>query len=97
MANALAEQGDAGALGAMVTLLLGLRAGEVVSRIVRDLDNGGRLLWIPSSKTEAGRRTLEVPEVLQPHLQALAEGLPKNLHAARNEKACTSVEKYRLS
>ena len=76
VANALAEQGDAGAIGAMVTLLLGLRAGEVVSRVVRDLDNGGRLLWIPSSKTEAGRRTLEVPEVLQPHLMALAEAKP---------------------
>ena len=72
-ANELAGQGDEGAIGAMATLLLGLRAGEVVSRVVRDLDDGGRLLWIPCSKTEAGRRTLEVPDLLRPHLLALTE------------------------
>jgi hypothetical protein len=27
-----------------------------VSRVVRDLDDGGALLWIPDSKTLAGRR-----------------------------------------
>jgi len=73
IAEQLAQQGDAGAIAAMVTLLLGLRASEVVNRVVRDLDDGGRLLWIPDSKTLAGRRTLEVPELLQPHLLALAE------------------------
>jgi len=31
------------------------------------------LLWIPSSKTLAGRRRLEVPDSLQPHLRALTE------------------------
>jgi integrase len=72
-ANELAGQGDEGAIGAMATLLLGLRAGEVVSRVVRDFDDGGRLLWIPCSKTEAGRRTLEVPDLLRPHLLALTE------------------------
>jgi integrase len=47
-----------------------------VSRVVRDLDDGGKLLWIPDSKTEAGRRTLRVPELLQPYLARLAEGKP---------------------
>lgn len=70
----LGDQGDAGAIGAMTALLLGLRAGEVVDRVVRDLDDDGRLLWIPWSKTEAGRRTLEVPEMLKPYLLRLAEG-----------------------
>jgi integrase len=45
-----------------------------LSRIVRDLDDGGQLLWIPDSKTEAGKHTLQVPEVLRPYLLALAEG-----------------------
>ena len=34
----------------------------------------GDLLWIPDSKTEAGRRTLEVPASLRPHLAALCVG-----------------------
>lgn len=68
----LAEQEEDGAVGAMVTLLLGLRCIEVVSRQVRDLDDGGQLLWVPESKTEAGKRTQVVPEVLQPHLLRLA-------------------------
>src|SRR5262249_44423046 len=34
----------------------------------------GRLLWIPESKTEAGRRTLVVPDMLRPLLSSLAEG-----------------------
>jgi integrase len=48
-------------------------AVEIVQRDVRDLDDGGRLLWIPDSKTESGKRTLEVPELLQPLLLALAK------------------------
>ena len=73
VASQLAEDGDAGAIAAMTTLLLGLRSSEVTDREVRDLDDGGRQLWIPDSKTAAGRRRLEVPEVLQPHLRGLAE------------------------
>ncbi len=42
--------------------------------MVRDLDDDGKLLWIPDSKTEAGRRTLQVPELLRPMLKGLAEG-----------------------
>ena len=34
----LAEQGDQGALAAIMTLVLGMRAGEVVTRLVRDVD-----------------------------------------------------------
>ncbi len=64
----------AGAVAAMVTFLLGLRATETVSRVVRDLDDRGRRLWIPDSKTEAGKRTIKVPDVLRPYLLKLAEG-----------------------
>jgi integrase len=72
--RALADNGDAGAIAAMTALLLGMRASEVVERVVRDLDDDGRLLWIPNAKTDAGRRTLEVPELLRPHLVKLAKG-----------------------
>src|SRR5262249_49934545 len=56
------------------TLVVGLRCSEVISRAVRDLDDDGQLLWIPESKTEAGRRKLRLPKMLQPLLRELAEG-----------------------
>ena len=77
-ALAFADEGEAGAVAALVTLVMGLRAGEVVSRVVRDLDDRGKLLWIPDSKTEAGKRTLQVPEMLGQHLVGLAEGKKSN-------------------
>jgi integrase len=74
-ASETAAAGEAGAVAAMMTLLLGMRASEIVTRVVRDLDDDGHLLWIPTAKTEAGRRTLRVPDVLRPHLQRLAADL----------------------
>ncbi len=32
---------------------------------MRDVDDGGTILWIPTAKTEAGRRRLEVPGVVR--------------------------------
>jgi integrase len=58
----------------MTALLMGMRVSEVVSRVVRDLDDDGRLFWIPDSKTEAGKRTLQVPEGLRKYLLRLVEG-----------------------
>jgi integrase len=58
----------------MTALAMGMRASEIVSRVVRDLDDGGALLWRPDSKTLAGRRKLQVPEFLQPYLVELARG-----------------------
>lgn len=69
-----ARAGDEGAVAALVSELLGMRATEIVERAVRDLDDRGRLLWIPDSKTAAGKRTLEVPLPLQPFLRRLAHG-----------------------
>ena len=61
--------------GLLTTFLQGfMTVAEVASRIVRDLDDEGRLLWIPDSKTEAGKRTLQVSDLLRPYLVALAEG-----------------------
>ncbi len=51
---------------------MGLRAGEVLDRVVRDLDDGARYLWIDAGKTANARRRLEVPEVIQPYLSQLA-------------------------
>lgn len=77
----LAEKGDEGATAALVALLLGMRASEITSRRVRDLDEDsvpGDLLWIPCAKTAAGRRTLEIPEVLRPLLVICAQGKPRD-------------------
>ncbi len=73
----LAARGDRGATAALTAMLLGLRASEIVSRRVSDLDEDeapGDLLWIPCAKTPAGRRTLEVPGVLRPLLVACVDG-----------------------
>ncbi len=40
----------------------------------RDLDDEGRLLWIPFGKTKRSKRALEVPELLRPYLLKLARG-----------------------
>lgn len=67
---------DDGAVAVLVLLLMGLRASEVVSRVVRDLDDGGRKLIIPDAKTKAGKRPAEIPQELQAPLRARAAGQP---------------------
>ena len=63
-----------GAIAAAVALLMGLRAGEIVSRTARDLDDGGRLLWVTGkTNEECEPRQVEVPEVLQEPLRQLAQ------------------------
>lgn len=66
-----------GAIAAAMTLLLGLRATEITQRLVRDIDDAGQVVWITSSKTEAGKRMMLIPEILRPHLIRLASGRPK--------------------
>lgn len=62
---------DPAAVAVLACLYLGARSGEITSRIGRDIDDDGRLLRIPRSKTEAGRRVLEIPPDLQPLIAAL--------------------------
>jgi len=62
------------AIGALVALMMGLRRQEVLLRQVRDLDDGGRFLWIDGGKTANAKRHLEVPELLRPCLLRLAAG-----------------------
>ena len=66
-------QQEVGVVGAATALVLGLRNSEVVNRQVRDLDDGGATLCIGESKTEAGIRRVEIPDVLVPALLKLAE------------------------
>lgn len=73
-AHDLAAAGDVGAVAALTTLLMALRASEIVQRVARDVDDGGRLLWIPCAKTKAGKRQVEIPEELQPYYRLLTAG-----------------------
>lgn len=66
-------QGDTDSLAPLMALLMGLRASEVMGRTARDVDDGGKLLWIDSGKTTHSRRHLRVPAVLAPHLAELSE------------------------
>ncbi|MCP4447456.1 MAG: phage integrase family protein [Myxococcales bacterium] len=58
----------------MMTLLMGMRASEIVQRIARDIDDQVRILWVTASKTEAGKRRFGVPVGLRPYLGELAKG-----------------------
>lgn len=69
-----AQSGDRAATCALMALLLGMRAGEVLCRVVRDLDDSGRVLWITKGKTDNARRRLNVPDILRPLLVRCAEG-----------------------
>lgn len=72
--EAAAAAGDVGAVPAMLCFPLGMRAGEVVARTVRDVDDGGRVIWIDYGKTVNARRRLVVPERTRPHLLRVVEG-----------------------
>lgn len=69
-----ADDGEEGAVMAMVSLLMSVRSTPIVISVVRDLDDNGTLLWIDHDKTGAGRRRVKVPSVLQPYLRDLATG-----------------------
>lgn len=68
----LAQAGSAGAVAALVALIMGFRSSEIVNRTVRDLDDDGRVLVIEHAKTPAGNRRVQVPDFLQPFLKQLA-------------------------
>ncbi|MCA9675711.1 MAG: site-specific integrase [Myxococcales bacterium] len=76
VAFAAARAGDVAAIAVLTALILGLRSSEVLDRVIRDLDDDGRLLWIPTSKTDAGRRREEVPAELRRLLLELAGDRP---------------------
>lgn len=67
---------DVGAVVTLAYLLLGVRASELLTRPVRDLDAGGAVLRIERTKSATGDRVLKLPEPLRPHLVRLASGRP---------------------
>ena len=67
------------ALVVLIAIYLGLRASEITNIRPRDIDDYGRILWIPDSKTEAGRRTLEIPQALKHLLTEQAQRRPDRL------------------
>ncbi|MBL9002867.1 MAG: tyrosine-type recombinase/integrase [Myxococcales bacterium] len=69
-----AQAGDIAAVGVLLMLHIGLRQGEVTSRIARDVDHEGRVLIIPFGKTATSRRRLKVPQWLQPYVSRLTDG-----------------------
>ncbi len=81
---------DVGATATLCCLLLGLRAGEVADITTRSIDDEGRILRVDESKTDAGIRLVEVPEVLRPRLLTLAEAPKKTRHwvATRVRRWC---------
>lgn len=70
----LARPGDQSAALTLGYLYLGSRNTELARRDVRDLDDGGRLLWIGKTKNRAGRRKLRVPDELGALLLVLCTG-----------------------
>jgi len=65
-------------IAALVALMMGMRTKEVLLREVRDLDDGGRYLWIDAGKTVNAKRHLEVPEMLRSYLLHLTVGKAPN-------------------
>ncbi len=75
LALELAADGDDGALAVLLALGCALRASEIVTRTVRDVDDGGRLLCVDDAedwkpKTDASHRGVEIPAELQPLIAA---------------------------
>jgi integrase len=76
-------QDEPGAVAAALLLLCGLRASEVTERLVRDVDDGGKVLRITSGKTRAAVRPVGIPEVIRPHVLGAVPGPRANGQALR--------------
>ena len=63
-----------GATATLMQIFLGLRPTEAMVRVVRDLDDDGRVLWVPFGKTQNAKRRLQVPEALRQILVKHAAG-----------------------
>lgn len=67
----LSEAGDEGAIAALMTLVLGMRASEIVTRTIYDLDEDELpcdVLMITRGKTKKSKRRIEVPSPLREFL-----------------------------
>jgi len=76
-AMALADEGDQGALAALLACLVGLRASEIVGLTVRSIDERDEpadIIRVFDGKTDKSRRAFEIPETLRPLLLRLTVG-----------------------
>ena len=69
-----ANEGHEVAAALLLQLVLGVRSSEILHRQIRDVDDGGRILWIPDGKTKNARRRLSIPEELLPLVKRLIAG-----------------------
>ena len=67
---------DAGSTAILMQIFLGLRPTEALVRVVRDLDDQGRILWVPFGKTNNARRRLQIPDALREVLLLHAKDKP---------------------
>lgn len=72
-ATCLAENSPE-SIASVLALLLAMRASEICDMLVRDIDDGARVVWVDGTKTEAAKRALETPEHLRPYLLELVRG-----------------------
>jgi integrase len=90
----MADQGDDGAVAALMAMTMGLRSLEISSRIVNDLDNNGKILRITFGKTNASVRDVPINSTVRPYLLARAQGRPRDAlffpsdksHSGRHDK-----------
>lgn len=74
------QRGQQGAVAALMALMMGLRAGEVISRVAREIDDNGTRLLIAErldaatrevqwqAKTVDSEGYMDIPEELQPYV-----------------------------
>lgn len=74
LTEACYTEGSRESAAVATSVLLGCNASEVVERVVRDLDDDGRVLHVTRGKNRYRVRSLEVPDRLRELLVALARG-----------------------
>lgn len=67
------DRRDVGSTACLMALACGLRAGEICALRRRDIDDGGRVLWVRGTKTASARRRVAIPG---PVGEGLGERLP---------------------
>lgn len=61
---------------ALLIRALGNRASELPARVVRDVDDGGAVVWIDEAKNRASEGAIPIPAHLRAYLLELCEGRP---------------------
>jgi site-specific recombinase XerC len=90
---------DAGSTAILMQIFLGLRPTEALVRVVRDLDDEGRILWVPFGKTSNAKRRLQIPDALREILLLHAKDKPADaplLGPPRDALHTRDIIRYRL-